>query len=113
MLAHAAGSIIQMYVLPQKLDKREFVGTCARFFFVFNLFKVPFFVASSSEARLTWEAFRSSLWLFALAPLGVWFGSWLNKKTDPKWFVRLIYFFLAFAGAKLIFDAVSAFLKPG
>jgi uncharacterized protein len=110
MLAHAAGSIIQMYVLPQKLEKREFVGTCARFFFVFNIFKIPFFL-SESEAQLTWAAFRSSLWLFALAPLGVWFGSWLNSKTDPRWFVRLIYIFLGLAGGKLIFDAVLLLAK--
>jgi len=113
MMAHAAGSIVQMYVLPQKLDKREFVGTCARFFFVFNIFKIPFFILSPSKAQLTWEAFRSSMWLFALAPFGVWFGSWLNKKTDPKWFVRLIYIFLAFAGGKLIFDATWTLIKNG
>jgi uncharacterized membrane protein YfcA len=110
MLAHAAGSIIQMYVLPQKLEKREFVGTCARFFFFFNVFKVPFFLFTGSEAKLTWPLFKSSLWLFALAPLGVWFGSWLNRKTDPKWFVRLIYAFLALAGGKLIFDALRALI---
>jgi len=106
MIAHAAGSIVQMYVLPQKLDKREFVGTCARFFFFFNVFKLPFFILSSSEARLTWGAFRSSLWLFALAPFGVWLGSWLNRKTDPVWFVRLIYAFLALAGGKLVFEVI-------
>jgi uncharacterized membrane protein YfcA len=102
-----------MYVLPQKLEKREFVGTCARFFFAFNVFKVPFFIASGSAARLTWEAFRSSLWLFALAPLGVWFGSWLNRKTNPRWFVRLIYVFLALAGGKLVFDATRMLLTAG
>jgi uncharacterized membrane protein YfcA len=105
MLAHAAGSIVQMYVLPQKLGKREFVGTCARFFFFFNIFKLPIFIFLTDKARLTGAAFRSSLWLFALAPLGVWFGSWLNRKTDPKWFVRLIYVFLGMAGVKLIVDA--------
>lgn len=106
MIAHAAGSIVQMYVLPQKLDKREFVGTCARFFFFFNVFKLPFFILSGSAAQLTWPAFKSSLWLFALAPPGVWLGSWLNRKTDPAWFVRLIYIFLALAGGKLVLGAI-------
>ena len=111
MLAHAAGSIVQMFVLPQKLPQREFVGSCARYFLVFNAFKVPFFLVSSSKAQLTWPAFRSSLWLFALAPLGVWFGSWLNRRVSAVWFVRLVYFFLAVAGVKLVFDAVKVLLR--
>jgi hypothetical protein len=111
MLAHAAGSIIQMFVLPQKLEQREYVGSCARFFLFFNAFKVPFFLLSPSRAQLTWPAFRSSLWLFALAPLGVWFGSWLNRRVSPVWFVRLVYYFLAVAGVKLVFDAVRVMIR--
>jgi hypothetical protein len=110
MLAHAAGSIIQMFVLPQKLEKREFVGTCARYFFVFNAIKLPLFIFSSSKAQLTWPAFRSSLWLFALAPLGVWLGSWLNRRVSPVWFVRLVYLFLGVAGVKLIVDAIQTMI---
>jgi hypothetical protein len=110
MLAHAAGPIITMYLLPQKLDKREFVGTTVRYFFTFNLVKVPFFMALKGEARLDWPIFRATLWMLALAPLGVWLGSWLNHKLQPRHFSRIIYACLAAAGAKLLWDALRVLL---
>ena len=42
-LAHAAGPVLQMYLLPQQLSKLHFAGTTAAFFFLLNLIKlVPF-----------------------------------------------------------------------
>jgi hypothetical protein len=111
MLAHAAGPIYTMYLLPQKLGQREFVGTTVRYFFIFNVVKVPFFMALKGEARLDWPIFRATLWMLALAPLGVWFGSWLNQKIHPRHFNRIIYVQLAAAGAKLLWDALR--VLPG
>ncbi|HOX06075.1 MAG TPA: sulfite exporter TauE/SafE family protein [Planctomycetota bacterium] len=112
MLAHAAGPIYTMYLLPQKLDKREFVGTTVRYFFTFNLVKIPFFMMLPGGTGLNWPVFRATLWMLALAPLGVWAGSRLNRKLSPGVFNRLLYLFLALAGAKLIWDS-SRVLWPG
>lgn len=42
MLANAAGPIMTIYLLAMQLDKRDFVGTSAWFFWIINMVKVPF-----------------------------------------------------------------------
>ena len=42
MIANAAGPIMVLYLLAAGLPKMELIGTGAWFFFVINLFKVPF-----------------------------------------------------------------------
>ena len=42
-LAHAAGPIIVMYLLPLKLERKLFVATCALYFFILNSLKMPFY----------------------------------------------------------------------
>lgn len=42
MLANAAGAIVVLYLLAMRTPKMEFLGTCAWYFFLLNLFKVPF-----------------------------------------------------------------------
>jgi uncharacterized membrane protein YfcA len=113
MLAHAAGPIYTMYLLPQKLNQREFVGTTVRYFFTFNTVKIPFFMLLPAGTGLNWPVFKSTLWMLALAPLGVWAGNWLNRRIHPKHFNYLLYFFLALAGAKLIWDAGKVLLPRG
>lgn len=44
MVANAAGPIMVLYLLAAGLPKMEFIGTGAWYFFVMNLFKVPFSV---------------------------------------------------------------------
>jgi hypothetical protein len=110
MLAHAAGPVYTMYLLPQKLNQREFVGTTVRYFFTFNAVKIPFFMLLPAGTGLNWPVFKSTLWMLALAPAGVWFGNWLNRRIHPKHFNYLLYLFLALAGAKLIWDAGKVLL---
>lgn len=102
MIAHAAGPLVTMFLLPQRMDPRTFVGTTGRFYFAFNSFKVPCLIAIG---WLSPQTFRYGLWLLALAPFGVYFGAWLNRRMNAATFVRLIYVFLALAAAKLWWDA--------
>jgi len=39
-LAHAAGPLIALFLIPQKLGRRLFVGTCVTYFFIGNLAKL-------------------------------------------------------------------------
>lgn len=105
LIAHAAGPIITMFLLPQKMEPRVFLGTCGRYFFIFNSIKVPFMIAAGA---MTWQTSRYGLWLMALSPLGVWLGAWLNTKVSAKWFVRIVQISLVIAAAKLMYDT----LKP-
>jgi uncharacterized membrane protein YfcA len=100
-LAHAAGPIVSMFLLAQKLDKRVFVGTTGRFYFTFNTIKIPFLIAAGA---MSFATARYGLWLIVLSPLGVWFGAWLNRKVSAAWFVRLVHIFLLFAAGKLAWD---------
>lgn len=108
MLAHAAGPVFTMYLLPQGLDRRSFVGTTVRYFFVFNLLKIPLFLTIPGAARLSWGVFKSELWMLALAPLGVWAGRWLNDRLSQRWFNWFLYFFLTLAGGQLIWNGARA-----
>jgi len=108
MLAHAAGPVFTMYLLPQNLDRRSFVGTTVRYFLVFNMLKIPLFLTIPGAARLNWPIFKSVLWILAIAPLGVWTGRWLNDRLSQKWFNYLLYFFLTLAGVQLIRNGVVA-----
>lgn len=102
-IAHAAGPIVNMYMLPQKLDRGVFVGTCGRLFVFFNTFKIPFLIYSGF---ITWQTARYGLWMMVLAPFGVGFGAWLNRRLSPVWFVRVVYVSLIVTALKLVVDAV-------
>jgi len=101
-IAHAAGPIVTMYLLPQKLNRREFVGTAGRFYFALNSIKLPSFIAIG---LINWTTLRYGLWLMLLAPLGVGLGSWLNRRMNPVWFVRIVHTSLVLVTIKFTYDA--------
>ncbi|HOW73073.1 MAG TPA: sulfite exporter TauE/SafE family protein [Phycisphaerae bacterium] len=100
MVAHAAGPVTTIYFLLQHMDKRVFVGTAARFYFVFNTVKIPFLVQNHV---ITADTLIKSLWLVPFAPLTVWLGAALNKRLPATAFRPVIYGLLAITGAYLIY----------
>lgn len=103
MVAHAAGAFTTIYFLLQRLDKRTFVGTAARFYFVFNTIKVPFLV---QVGFINTESLTKSLWLVPIAPLTVWGGAILNRHIAPAAFSKVIYVLLALTGVYIIITNV-------
>jgi len=100
---HAGGPPINIYVLPQQLDKTIFVGTTVIFFTVVNLVKViPYTLLGQFSA----DNLLTSLILAPIAPLGVWLGVKLHHRVNEKLFYGLCYFFLLITGVKLLFDGV-------
>lgn len=109
MLAHAAGAITTIYFLPQRMEKRDFVGTQARFYFVFNSAKIPFYAIvpllnPQAEQLITRETLIKSVWMLPLAPLFVWIGAAMNEKMSPAVFHRVVYILLAVSGAYLVYS---------
>ncbi len=102
MIAHAAGAITTIYFLPQRMDKRDFVGTQARFFFVVNSLKVPLYLQLALINRGT---LTRSLWMVPLAPLFVWLGVVMNRRMSGVLFHRVMYVLLAISGASLVSTA--------
>ena len=105
MIANAAGPIVTMFFLPQKMEKRVFVGTCGRFYFIFNSIKIPFAMYCGWTSRTT---LKFGAWMMVVGPVGVVLGRWLNNHLSAKWFEALVRFSLVFAGAKLIYDGVKS-----
>jgi uncharacterized protein len=88
-LAHAAGPIIVMYLLPLQLDRQLFVGTCALYFFILNTSKLPAY-AGSNMFRHAPVSF--SLRFLPVVAAGAIFGIWLNRRMSDKAFTRIVYF---------------------
>ena len=100
---HAGGPPLTMYLLPKRLAPMVYAGTAGLFFWVVNLAKLPPYYALGqfSVANLTYSAA-----LVPLAPVGVFIGRALVKRSDPRVYYRIIAFFLIVVGIKLIVDGV-------
>jgi uncharacterized membrane protein YfcA len=102
-LAHAAGPVMQMYLLPQQLEKKKFAGTSCAFFWMLNLIKLlPF----TMLGRIQPENLKLGGLLLPVIPLGVALGWWLTHKTEQKHYTLLIYAVLLITSIALIIKAL-------
>jgi uncharacterized membrane protein YfcA len=102
-VAHAGGGPVKMFLLPQRLDKRVFVGTNVYFFFIVNQVKIwPYLWLG----QFSTDNLNTSLVLMPAVPLGVWIGWKLIKYIDAETFYKVCYILLFVAGIKLIYDGV-------
>jgi uncharacterized membrane protein YfcA len=94
MAANAAGPIMILYLLAMRMPKMEFVGTQAWFFFVVNVFKIPFNIYAD---MITVESFEISLRRAAFMILGAVAGRLVIRHINQKVFetTALILTFVA------------------
>ena len=102
-LAHAAGPIIALYLLPQKLERQLFVGTCAVYFFILNTAKLPAYWGTSMFSR---EVLLLSLYPLPLVVAGAVFGFWVNRKLNDELFSKIVYVVTFLLGWYLLVDGV-------
>ncbi len=105
---HAGAPPVNIYLLPLQLEKKQLMGTMALFFACVNFVKL---VPYSLLGEFDQQNLLTSLVLLPLAPIGVRLGYFLLHKVDQKLVYRLCYFFLAIAGAKLLFEGISDLLQ--
>ncbi len=87
-LAHAAGPIIAMYLLPLNLQRRVFVATCAVYFFFVNTAKLPAYWQAGLFEVIRWQ----DVVMFApLVLVGAVLGRWINQRMSDKLFTSLVY----------------------
>ena len=98
-LAHAAGPIIAMFLLPQKLPKKTYVGTLVVYFMIGNLIKVPSYVMLDILNR---PILLRALWFAPLIPVGVLAGVWMNRRLPEELFRWIVYVILFLTGIQLV-----------
>ncbi|MCH7487585.1 MAG: sulfite exporter TauE/SafE family protein, partial [Proteobacteria bacterium] len=102
-VAHAGGAPMKFYILPQRLDKRLFVGTNVVFFFIVNQLKIwPYLWLGQFSP----ENLLTSLVLAPAVPVGVWIGWRINRILPMELFYKICYGLLFVVGVKLIWDGL-------
>lgn len=100
LVANAAGPLMTLYLLAQRLPKLQFVGTAAVFFMLVNIFKVPFMV---HLGLIDLESLKGNLLLLPAVGLGAWLGAVLLRKLPQKRFEQVALVLSAVAGVRLLF----------
>jgi uncharacterized membrane protein YfcA len=99
IVAHAAGPVMTVYLISQGMDKREFVGTAAWFFFLLNLTKVPFYL---SEGMVTPVTLHYDLIVAPAVVVGALLGVYLIGRIPQRLFNVLALLLAAAAAVRLI-----------
>lgn len=107
-LAHAAGPIIAMYLLPLRLDRQLFVGTCALYFFLLNTAKLPAYYASGMFAQ---AELGFTIKFAPLVIVGAALGYWVLRKLSDKIFAVIIYSITFLMGWYLLGDGVYRLIQ--
>ncbi len=103
-LAHAAGPVMSVYLLDQRLKKAQLVGTLAVFFFVLNLMKMPGYLMLGV---IDGDTLRASALLLPLVPVGAALGLWLHRRVPEKPFTLIMYTGAAAAGVRMVMQALA------
>ncbi len=103
-LAHAAGPIITLYLLPQGIGRDLFIGTGAIYFFIVNTCKLPVYWFGGQFKH------ASPLFAAGFLPLviaGACFGWWLKNHINDKLFSKIVYCLTFGLGWYLLIDAAA------
>jgi uncharacterized membrane protein YfcA len=109
-IAHAAGPIVAMYLLPLRLERQLYVGTCAMYFFILNTLKTPAYIWSGQFAN------ASPLFALQFLPLviiGALAGVWLNRRLSDLVFSRIVYFATFVLGWYILIEGLSILIRSG
>jgi len=99
MMANAGGPIMTFYLLAKKFDKMSFVGTCAWFFFVTNLTKVPL---SWSLGLISSQSLLLNIALLPAVVLGMLGGRLLIGRISQELFDWLLLIISLLAAIRMI-----------
>lgn len=87
-LAHAAGPIIALHLLPQRMERQAYVGTCAVYFFIVNTAKIPGYAMTT---LFSVPLLILALKLLALVPAGALAGRWMIRRISDQTFTSIVY----------------------
>lgn len=103
-IAHAGGPPFLLYVLPQRLQRDEFVGTTIVLFATLNWIKVGTY---SALGQFTPANLLASAVLMPIAIAATFAGVWLVRRVEPERFYLIVNMLMALLGVKLIWDGAG------
>lgn len=107
-LAHAAGPVTQMYLLPQGMTKDRYVATTVLFYWITNQVKL---IPYASLSMITLNSLGTDLLLLPAVGVGAWLGVKLHHRINQIWFDRVVYTLLGVMGVYLVVTSMPAVLK--
>lgn len=102
-LAHAGGPPLNLYLLPLRLPRPEYLATVIFTIATVNLIKL---IPYAALGQLNVDNLLISLILMPVAWLGAKYGIKLQALISDLWFYRIIYSALGLIGVKLLFDVL-------
>jgi uncharacterized protein len=102
-MAHAAGPIVAMYLVPLRLDRQLYVGTSAAYFFILNSAKLPGYYLNGQFAH---AEFSFTARFLPLVVVGAILGRWLNRRISDKIFTRIVYIVTFALGWYILADGI-------
>jgi uncharacterized protein len=99
MVANAGGTVMSLYLLSSGFAMLGFLGTAAWFFFIVNVFKLPFSVALG---LITVDSLALGALLAVAVLLGTAIGRACIHRLDQAMFERLILFFTVTSSLNLL-----------
>ena len=99
MVANAAGPVAALYFISSGLPKYAYIGTSSSFFFLVNLFKVPFMLHLQI---IDWASIRYSASFMVYAVLGALIAPLIVRYINQRVFNFIVWFFVVFGGIRLI-----------
>lgn len=98
-LAHAAGPVVAMYLLPLGLKPRTFVATSVLAFTLINMFKFPGYWAMG---LVDFSSLHHSAHFLVFIPIGILLGVWALNHLSKMMFSRIIYGIVFLTGLELV-----------
>ncbi len=106
MASNAAGPIMSIYMTAAKLPKANFMGTTALYFFIFNMFKVPFVLAltasDSAHPMVTQQTLIVDAALIPIVMIGAFGGKTLLPVIPEKDFSDVVLLLAAVGALKMM-----------
>ena len=98
-VGNAAGPVMSIYLIGQRLDKQEFLGTAAWFFFLVNASKIPGFFLLGMITRQT---LRLDSALIPIVMLGALTGVFVVKRIPQSVFNLLVLLLAGIAALRMV-----------
>ena len=98
-VGNAAGPVMSIYLVGQRLGKHEFLGTSAWFFFLVNLSKLPLFL---TLGMITPQTLKLDALVIPMAALGALVGAFLLRRIPQRLFNTLVLLLAGLAALRLI-----------